>query len=1273
MSADPVSDSVPPPPEVLKPDLSLLRQEYVLVQAWKKTASYIRSHNWYSDPLELDWTTINLQEFLGDLSSALEDPRAWRSEPLRLVPAPKNQTWSATSESWRPVPPRGLRGIRPLAHVTIRDQVVATALLLCLADRVETAQRDPDQNPKKTRVSELTSSYGNRLFCDADRGKLRHRWGSTTLYRSFFTDYRRFVSRPTDTQTGDPSVGHFLVTADLRQFYDRVRPKHLHMALRRLKEEGDDPNFFDLATRVLSWQWDSADLRTVDHYARKNEIDGLRTVALPQGLVAAGFFANVVLLDFDEAMRKSIGQTLPSSIVLRQYYRYVDDLCVLVSCPKSIAADIVRNEVVDFLIKTLGGECSFLSLSSSDEKPSTIAEIGGEQLPLVRQSARMNRIQAAVSGGFGAAEGTQILSSIFALVRSQQALSPKAGRSHKQEEVAWDFRPLPDVRDDTAQRFAAGRFRATFRSLRPLLYESEAAIPTESGNGDRPAPANRHTPTRADLDAEARMFALHLIDLWMADPSQVRLLRIGLDVWPHHRVLDTVLSFLHPLVFRTSGRPSGKQLVGCYCLAELFRAGATETGFVSDEDGLPQDVDIDAYRGRLADEAKCLLAVRASLVPWYVRHQAVLYLTVVRARALSGIRTDWIARARHYQAVVSSFLDQPLSDPRDEAMVAIWRRRALGQRPIRGDRRSGAHGVAARSEIAGLDPSFAYELLGEDRSSESGLPPQVLADIGAALIPGAPQSLAAKVCGELADPAALRDELVLLQFSLSFLRRAENDAPPVIAPHQVILDAGSEKQLVVDQVLSMADTSPADSRYQPPDWCPTEGRWRFQLGFLLRFILTRNPDFTETLVARPSFSPKRPYRPVRSHWYQRLYGSYNGRDAFGGDWIPITDWFEGFLRALLRVPGAVVESKFRWVRLGLSKVISRVESRVEKLERLRGVNTGTLLLPVPVRIRRKPKERRGLNICVAQTTFPDLRAFKKAADWTLFGHKRRRRHRNHLSSALAAVKSAIEFQKTASPDCGPLDLLVLPELAVHPDDVWRHLERFVLAYRVTVLAGVTYQDICNTGSVVNSALWIVPEFSSDRKVRIRKYLQGKKHLSPDEWGAPAKNGKKIKGFRPCQWILKYPVSYERSMRLTAAVCYDATDLGLACDLRGAKTDGLLVPALNRNVALFDNLAETLNYHMYQMLVVANNGVYGGSSAYWPSSDRHHRRIFHLHGGRQTSVAFVQIEYERLRKFLNRPGAEFLERPGEKFIEMPEEKFQPPPAGWKSERRRKDGR
>ena len=50
-------------PSTLEPSLDLLRQEFVLVQAWKKTASYIRYHNWFSDTLRLDRTAINLPRF----------------------------------------------------------------------------------------------------------------------------------------------------------------------------------------------------------------------------------------------------------------------------------------------------------------------------------------------------------------------------------------------------------------------------------------------------------------------------------------------------------------------------------------------------------------------------------------------------------------------------------------------------------------------------------------------------------------------------------------------------------------------------------------------------------------------------------------------------------------------------------------------------------------------------------------------------------------------------------------------------------------------------------------------------------------------------------------------------------------------------------------------------------------------------------------------------------------------------------------------------------
>jgi hypothetical protein len=77
--------------EKLFPDLHLLTQDYVLVQAWKKTSTHIRQHNWYSDTLELDRAAVNLPQFLGDLAERLKNPEQWRNDPLRIVPAPKTQ------------------------------------------------------------------------------------------------------------------------------------------------------------------------------------------------------------------------------------------------------------------------------------------------------------------------------------------------------------------------------------------------------------------------------------------------------------------------------------------------------------------------------------------------------------------------------------------------------------------------------------------------------------------------------------------------------------------------------------------------------------------------------------------------------------------------------------------------------------------------------------------------------------------------------------------------------------------------------------------------------------------------------------------------------------------------------------------------------------------------------------------------------------------------------------------------------------------------------
>ena len=615
--------------DVLEPNLDCLHKEYVLVQAWKKTSNYIRYHNWYADTLALDRATANLPEFIAELMKSLEAPEKWENEPLRLVLAPKSQIWRVSAnKTWEPAKDGDdkLR-MRPLAHVNLREQVVATAVMLCLANRVETAQQDPRIKFEKTELRKRVVSYGNRLFCDKDEHELHHRWGLAKLYRSYYLDYRSFISRPTMVaERIVPKDGQrvIIIEADLDKFYDRVRPEMLMNALDTLKKDEEEQKFFDFAKKVLVWQWDESDKKDTVKYAKDSQLDDFKQVALPQGLVASGFFANVVLLAFDEQLKNNFGQEIKSGIRLEDACRYVDDLRLVVTTNRDV--NECKTDVEEWLQSLLNGNANGLLVS---EEKTEAVEFGASQRPIVRQSERMKRIQEAVSGPFGIAEGWVLLDMIQGLVRSQQDLS------RTQSESNWDFSPKSDVREERVARFAANRFRATYRFIRPLFEDrpsasesGETVSESEESDSESELFLNVVGPhSRQELDEDAKEFGLRLIERWIEDPSNVRLLWIGLDIWPDPEILKEILRLLKPYIYTREGRQNRKKRqVAWYCLAEVLRRGATETCIVDDKECLPKVADIKRYREILCAEATKLVSPKLTTIPWYLRQQAFLFL-----------------------------------------------------------------------------------------------------------------------------------------------------------------------------------------------------------------------------------------------------------------------------------------------------------------------------------------------------------------------------------------------------------------------------------------------------------------------------------------------------------------------------------------------------------------------------------------------------------------------------------------------------------------------
>ena len=315
---------------------------------------------------------------------------------------------------------------------------------------------------------------------------------------------------------------------------------------------------------------------------------------------------------------------------------------VAVAPNSDYSSNDLEETVSNWLSQVLEEKGPGLRLSSEKTQ---IAPLGGDDRPLVRQSTKMNRIQSAVSGGFDALGGEEILDAIQGLMRAQEALNVG-------DDSGWQLSPVPDVRDDTVARFGAARFRTTFRSIRPLLQDE--VEPEETGVGrdkTRPGVRIRAARTRGELDEDARVFALGLIKRWVEDPSNVRLLRIGLDLWPDVQVLREVISLLRPFTKRGSPQKGTKQ-VAWYCLAEILRAGATETGLVPDTESLPSRIDLASYRDELLEEAVRLVALPGQMIPWYLRQQALLFLAACDPAGAPVIRMGTKPEIRHYLKLI---------------------------------------------------------------------------------------------------------------------------------------------------------------------------------------------------------------------------------------------------------------------------------------------------------------------------------------------------------------------------------------------------------------------------------------------------------------------------------------------------------------------------------------------------------------------------------------------------------------------------------------------
>lgn len=1286
----------------LQPRGEKLCDVVVLAQAWKKSHTYIRRHNWYADVLELDASIIDLENQLVHWGAEI-CKADFRPEDLLLVPAPKNARWSfrpsptitsldqlldldlnelgtePTFDDWTPSEvgegdlSGGQRGaaqpnlkLRPLAHLSIRDQTLATAMMMCLAEAVESAQGDTSGADIAAMRTNGGVSYGNRLHCTwvanaGVRPRAQFSWGNSRTYRQYFQDYRTFLARPRRVCTElKPQLRQrrelFVVSLDIKSFFDHVDRDALLTELRVLEDEhrvehglpnsaAADAAFWERAARICSWQWRAEDQSEAEliHGAGIQEL----ALGLPQGLVASGFFANAYLVRFDRDMQTYAAESarIVDDIKLLDYCRYVDDMRLVVEAKSGqggLGQAAILEHVKCYVTEVLKAHCKRIGAKKALElSPDKCVVISYRAISAQSHvSALMEMLNAEISGTFDLESLVQAAGGLDGLLWVSEQIESTPDTKPSRLALATVSVPNTDVRDDTVKRFVATR-------IAQLMRHRLAMTDLESPDGSQESIGDQVTQGVV-LSHEFESTARKLIKCWAENPALALLLRCGLDLFPHPRLLSPVTEALNIKLFDGAADMDASRRrqvrVAEYVLADLLRAGAVETGF-RDPEEYPDGVDIQGYREDLGGIARRVLTERTSS-PWYLQQQARLYLASIGDASLAALN-EVAPEVRSYAALQRAALFEPahgeeLKDVIPLAIVAQQLQpnaRRFGVWLSDGLRRTddeGVRGAVVRS-VALCRPDLLMAALNGRRSSNwrqfvptalvqankrSGSyrrPPAKLKNIQPLL----------QVISEANNLFDQENALLMLADALLRFPDAEKQLSAGKSAADIVLRCENWSRLSelpeqpgfldVESIEGGDETNPL---YGSPPWVAPEKAWLYGLGRILRSALTGEFDFTSRRYLVTEEVGR--YSGLRSTWFKRRFGLLNSGRGLLDEPGPVSPWLSGLLSTLLQWPGvelrASAASAAGDIRTA-AELRAMVQERIATQRELFGRRSKTPMYVVPTDDH-EPLQDRPLRVAIVQPMRPQREEFddKDPTHWTpgtLAEHRRHLAEVCRLTHQKLKTWASASFGKVSEKAGAPVvDVILFPELAVHPEHVFL-LRRLSDKVGANIFTGLTFLHSHKASGTVNQGLWLIRTESPGHGRAFQYVWQGKQHPMKDE----VRMG--VKGHRPHVTLVELPIGAKSRTRIAAAICYDATDLDLVADLRD-RSDLFLVAALNQDVQTFDNMMAALHFHMYQPVVLANSGEFGGSTAQMPLP-KHERLIAHVHGNQQVAVSVFEVD------------------------------------------------
>ncbi|EEQ06068.1 RNA-directed DNA polymerase [Yersinia bercovieri] len=1205
----------------LEPNFEYLKDSFILGLAWKKTDSFVRTHNWYADLLALDKCAFDISDEVTNWSNEVANGALSKSD-IELIPAPKGASWFFNKGKW--TTNKDDRKLRPLANISIKDQSFATAVTMCLADAIETRQKDCSLSNLgyAEHVKNKVVSYGNRLICDWDNERARFRWGGSEYYRKFSADYRSFLQRP--IYMGRETINKvseiddvYIISLDLKNFFGSIKINLLLEKLKKISSNHygskfiNDNGFWTLASQILNWNWPENSLSLLESLDLKEE-----NVGLPQGLASAGALANAYLIEFDESLISKLRTKIEDSqIILHDYCRYVDDIRLVISgeaLTNEKIKESIHGLVQGILDETLAQDESdnepYLKINDRKTYIFELSDIDNES----GLTNRINEIQHEV-GASSIPERNGLDNNIPAL--QQLLLTEQDNFSDDTDGLFPGFNNDKSIKVGSLRRFSAHRLETS------LAKKSKLISPEE----------------RKQFDNESALIAKKLLKAWLKDPSIMVVFRKAIAINPNLDAYSTILKILFSRI--QSNRDRRDKYIMLYLLSDIFRS------VVDIYRNLHQEyvADYQKLMSEVTSFAQKLLSCK-SIIPNYAYQQALLYLAVINKPFIASnkaspdlARLQSVLIKQHLEPLNSSdgyLFELSAQISKDYQANAAFLLSHTNKNKVvdsiikKFAFRGGEFWNTIWKEIVRMqDKNRINEFRWAISKYESK--------------PNGSEHYLSSVISFKENPFKYEHALLKLGVALVdlFDDTEKNAWPPdgkQYSPHEikVKLDDNSTSwselwhpNVSISCSIDKKGKIAKDPRYESPKWLvnyphtQNEEQKLYWVCSVLRSAALGNVDYTQRNDLKLD---RAKYDGIHSQFYKRRMGMLHTPESIVGSYGTITDWFASFLQHGLQWPGFSSSYINQEDILSITSLGEFKNCLSERLDYLNTQICNSSNVPtLPTVVNRPELASNHFRIVTVQQLFPKDKNFHPS-DVTLDNPDVRWKHREHLAEICKLTEQTLNAKlKTESRDhTSTADLIVFSELAVHPED--EDIVR-ALAFRTKAIIFSGFVFCEQDGRIVNKARWIIPD-SSESGTQWRVRDQGKYHMTSDEVALG------VQGYRPSQHIISIEGHPEGPFKLTGAICYDATDIKLAADLRDL-TDMFVIAAYNKDIDTFDNMASALQWHMYQHVVITNTGEYGGSTMQAPYKEKHHKLISHAHGTGQIAISTADIDLAAFRRKL----------------------------------------